>query len=84
MEETIRIFKKKLTENPVLFARNYADEFIIQTDAYDKGIGVIMGQRGNGEGHLVIYLSRKITPSESKFTTSEKECVAIMLRDKKN
>lgn len=83
MEAAFRTLKKKLTEKPVLYAPNYAEEFIIQTDASEKGIGVIMAQRENDEEHPVIYLSRKFTPPEKNFSTSEKECAAIIYAIKK-
>lgn len=77
MDEAFRILEQNLTENPVLFAPNYAEEFIIQIDASYKGIGVIMAQRANGEEHPVIYLSRKFIPPERKCTRSEQECAAL-------
>lgn len=40
MEQALRELKMKLTEN--LYASDYSKAFIIQTDASDKGIGVIM------------------------------------------
>lgn len=45
MDKALSKLKHKLTGRPVLYAIDYAREFIIQMDASDKGIGVIMDKR---------------------------------------
>lgn len=39
-----------------------------------KELGIILAQKDDvGDEHPVLYISRKLTPAESKFCTSEKE-----------
>ncbi|GBM21442.1 Retrovirus-related Pol polyprotein from transposon 297 [Araneus ventricosus] len=69
---------------PVLYASDYKREFIIQTDASDFGMGVVMSQRDEkNEEHSVLYLSRKYTDAQRKYSPSEKECAAIIYAIKK-
>ncbi|GBO42814.1 Retrovirus-related Pol polyprotein from transposon 297 [Araneus ventricosus] len=71
--------KNRLTEIPVLHAPDYNREFIVQTDASDLGIGVVLSQRNDkGEEHPVLFLSKKFTDAQRKYGTTEKECAAII------
>jgi hypothetical protein len=76
--------KRKLTEKPVLYAPDFSKEFIVQTDASEKGIGVVLAQKSkDNTDHPILYLSKKFTESEKKFGTTEKECAAIIYAIKK-
>ncbi|GBM69085.1 Retrovirus-related Pol polyprotein from transposon 17.6 [Araneus ventricosus] len=69
---------------PVLYAPDYKREFIIQTDASDVGIGIVMSQRDEkNEEHAVLYLSKKFTDAQRKYGTTEKECAALIYAVKK-
>ena len=81
--QALNELKRRLTEKPVLYAPDYQREFIVQTDASEKGIGVILAQRKGKEEHPVLYLSRKFSDSEKKFSTTEKECAGIIFAIKK-
>ena len=51
----------------------------MQTDASDSGIAYVLAQRNEiGEEHPLAYGSRKLLPRERKFTTIEKEALAIV------
>lgn len=39
------LLKKRLTEEPILCVPNYSKEFVIQTVASDKEIGIVLAQR---------------------------------------
>lgn len=83
MEGAFKKLKKDLTEGPVLYAPNYQDKFIVQTDASGEGIGVVLAQRDRDAEHPILYLSRKFSESEKKFCTTERECAAIIFAIKK-
>ncbi|GBN93928.1 Retrovirus-related Pol polyprotein from transposon 17.6 [Araneus ventricosus] len=77
-------FKNRLTEMPVLYAPDYNREFIVQIDASDLGIGIVLSQRDyKGEEHPILYLSKKFTEAQRKYGTKEKECAAIIYAIKK-
>jgi phospholipid-translocating ATPase len=55
-------------------------EFILQTDASDRGVGAVLSQLDIDEQeHPVAYFSRKLLPRETRYATIEKECLAIKL-----
>ena len=54
-------------------------QFILQTDASNVGIGAILLQEDDeGTKHPVAFASRKLQPCETRYSTIEKECLAIV------
>ena len=72
--------KTALCTTPVLKSPEFDKPFILQTDASDRGVGVVLSQVGNdGQDQPVAYYSRKLLPREERYSTVEKECLAIKL-----
>ena len=72
--------KRVLTCAPVLKSPDFTRQFILQTDASDRGVGAVLSQRDSaGVEHPVGFFSRKLLPREERYATVEKECLAIKL-----
>ena len=83
-EKAFQTLKKKLASTPVLHAPNFSKEFIVQTDASNVGMGVVLSQvNEQGEEHPVLYLSKKFSDVEKRYGTTEKECACIIFAIKK-
>ena len=82
MGKAFEEIKRKLTENPVLYAPDYNAEFILQTDTSEKGLGVVLAQQKNNEEHPILFLCRKFTGAE-KITVPPKGICSYNLKDKK-
>ena len=53
---------------------------MLQTDASDRGIGVVLSQMDeDGHDYPVAYFSRKLLPREERYSTVEKKSLAIKL-----
>ena len=82
-QECDNAFKKLkgvLCSEPVLKSPNFGSPFVLQTDASDRGIGAVLSQHSeDGQEHPVAYWSRKLLPREQRYSTIEKECLAIKL-----
>ena len=64
----------------MLRSPDFTREFYLQTDASDHGVGAVLSQFDEeGTDHPVAYFSRKLLPREQKYSTVEKECLAIRL-----
>ncbi|GFY42236.1 transposon Tf2-11 polyprotein [Trichonephila inaurata madagascariensis] len=70
--------KAKLVSQPILFAPDFAKEFILQTDASEVGAGVVLSQRLEGQEHPVVYLSKIFSNAERNCSTVERELAAII------
>ena len=72
--------KNVLTPTPVLTSPDFERTFILQTDASNYGVGAVLSQMdAEGLNHLGAYFSRKLLDREHKYSTIEKECLAIKL-----
>ena len=82
-EECDRAFnalKNVLTSTPVLSSPNFEKMFILQTDASNYGVGAVLSQAdAEGLDHPIAFFSRKLLDREQKYSTTEKECLAIKL-----
>lgn len=78
-EGAFRTLQKALMSRPVLRAPDYERTFIIQCDASNRGLGVVLCQRDDsGQEHPILYVSRKLTTREEAYSASEKECACLV------
>ena len=72
--------KNSLCSSPVLKSPEWNKTFVLQTDASGRGVGAVLSQNGEDGGDKpVAYFSRKLLPREERYSTIEKECLAIKL-----
>lgn len=77
-DTAFRQLKQALTQAPVLACPDFTKRFILQTDASDDGLGIALTQHLDGGDHVIAYASRSLSPAEKSYTTTEKECLAIV------
>ena len=70
--------KSILTSPPVLRCPMSMDQFILETDASDVGIGACLKVNSNGKEYIVGYHSGKFHDSQCKWHIVEKEAHAII------
>jgi hypothetical protein len=72
--------KAMLETAPVLSAPNFEKPFKLAVDACDVGAGgVLLQEDDDGIDHPVSYFSKKFNPHQVKYSTIEKECLALIL-----
>ena len=76
-EEAFNSLKLSLTTAPVLAYPNEKDQFILDTDASNFGIGAVLSQLQNGVEHVIAYASKKLSKSEKRYCVTRKELLAI-------
>jgi len=78
-EKSFQQMKEKLTTAPVLAYPNFEKEFIIYTNASNIALGAVLSQEGDeGEEHVIQYAARSLSRAEQVYTTTEKECLAVI------
>ncbi|GJP33550.1 hypothetical protein CLOM_g18077 [Closterium sp. NIES-68] len=73
-QEAFDKVKTKLTNAPVLVLPNPSKPYEVVTNASTVGIGAVLLQ----EGRPVAFESRKLSPAEQRYTTSEQELLAVV------
>jgi hypothetical protein len=67
--------KQALVQAPVLALPNFNLQFVVETDASEKGIGAVLMQ----QGHPIAYISKALGMKAQGMSTYEKECMAILM-----
>ena len=59
-------------------APNWQLPFEVMCDASDFTIGVVRGQREDGNPYVIYYASKTLNKAQRNYTTTEKELLAIV------
>ena len=72
------VWSHALTESPILALFDPRLETTVSADASSYGLGAILLQtQKNGERRPVAYVSRSMTPTETRYAQIEKEALAL-------
>ncbi|XP_069970993.1 uncharacterized protein [Penaeus vannamei] len=80
-DELTKVFeqlKVALASKPVLKLPDASHPFVLRTDSSDVGLGAVLLQYVDGHPFPVAYASRKLLDREKRYSTIEKEGLAIM------
>jgi len=78
-EEAFATLKDKLVTAPILAYPDLTKPFILQTDASNEAVGAVLAQKDeHGREHPIAYISRSLTNPERNYSTTEKECLALL------
>ena len=70
--------KEALVSAPVLIFPDYNQPFSIQSDASSLAIGAVLLQKVENQLRPVSFASRKLTSTETRYSTTERELLAIV------
>ncbi|GFU12318.1 retrovirus-related Pol polyprotein from transposon 17.6 [Trichonephila clavipes] len=76
--EAFNSLKKALTSDPVFGMYDERASTEIHTDASGYGIGAVLVQIQNNVEKVIAYASRTLTKAEKNYSTTERECLAIV------
>ena len=77
-EKAFNTLREALLKRPILRLPDHSLNFTLRTDASNRGIGAVLMQEHEGKLHPVAYASKKLTNAETKYSTLERECLAII------
>ena len=63
---------------PVLAYPHSAEPFLLDTDASNVGLGVVLSQVHNGEKRVIPYYSRALSKLERNYCTTRHELLAVV------
>lgn len=70
--------KECLVAAPILSCPDYSRPFVVQTDASAYGIGCVLSQPHPEGDKVICYLSRSLTRQERAYSTTQRECLAVV------
>ena len=75
--------KQHLVSKPVLRLPDLTKDFVLKTDASDYGVGAVLKKEYGSEMFPLAYASKKLYNRERKYSTMERECLALVWAVKK-
>ncbi|KAL5486941.1 hypothetical protein EMCRGX_G019484 [Ephydatia muelleri] len=78
-EKAFSASKNALANASLLFHPKPSAATSIMTDASDKAVGAVLQQRVDDAWHPIAYFSKKLKPAETRYSTFDKELLAIYL-----
>jgi transposase InsO family protein len=63
---------------PILAYPNPADEYTLDTDASNDGLGAVLSQHQNGEEKVIAYWSKTLSPAERNYCVTRRELLAVI------
>ena len=83
-QSTFKELKLTLSKAPILSPPDWAKEFHVTLDASGWCLGAILWQHDDSNKESpVYYASRQMSPAEKKYTTTEREALAVIYACKK-
>nr|GEU39958.1 reverse transcriptase domain-containing protein [Tanacetum cinerariifolium] len=77
-DDAFQTLKRNFTEAPILIAPDWDMPFELMCDASDFAIGADLGQHQDKHFRPIHYASKTMIEAESKYTTTEKEMLAVV------
>ena len=82
-QEAFESLKLALTKALVLARPDFSREFIVQCDVSHGAIGAVLAQEFEDGEHPIVYIHRVLTTAELNYSTTVKECLALVWAIKK-
>ncbi|UYV82719.1 hypothetical protein LAZ67_22000665, partial [Cordylochernes scorpioides] len=77
-QNAFEALKSALISEPALGHFDYSSPTEIHTDASNYGIGAVLVQIQKGNERAIAYASRTLNKAEKNYSTTERECLAII------
>jgi hypothetical protein len=76
--EAFEELKRRISTPPVLQIPDFGKEFVLVTDSSDVAISAVLNQRQGENLAPIAFASRLLNVAERKYSTYEKECLAVV------
>lgn len=78
-EEAFQNLKSALVSAPILMNPDFSQPFTIESDASDNAVGAALVQNVEGNTRVVAYFSKKLSSTQRRYASVEKECLGVLL-----
>lgn len=77
-EKYFQKLKIILSSSPILSSPNFQEQFIIQTDASEVGLGAILNQGKGTDERVIPNATKSLSTTGKKYSATERELLAII------
>ena len=70
--------KKQLSSHPILHLPDISKPFVLRTDSSGVALGAVLLQYTDDVPYPVAYARRKLKDAEKRYSTIERECLAMI------
>lgn len=77
-QKSFERLKSALTSSPVLAYPQPGSMFILDTDASNTGIGVVLSQIQDSSGKVIAYASKKLDRTQLRYSVTRRELLAVV------
>ena len=77
-QEAFETLKGEIAARPVSAYPDFSKPFRLYTDASNIGLGAILAQKKQGKEKIICCASRTLNNAESNYSTTKKECLAVV------
>lgn len=80
-EEAFQHLKQRFCSAPILTLPDPNQQFVVEVDASDVGVGAVLSQRSSVDNkiHPCAFFSRRLSPAERNYNIGDRELLAIKL-----
>lgn len=78
-QEAFQTLKERLTQAPVLKKADMNQDFVLETDASSTHVGAVLMQYDGKVPKVIAYFSKKLRPTETRYSTTDREALAVVL-----
>ncbi len=71
--------KRRLVSSPVLVKANLSQQFVLETDVSQHHVATVLLQYDEKGPRTIRYFSNKLKPAEVRYSTTDREVLAIVL-----
>ena len=75
---SIRGAEDSLTRTPILVLLSVDDDFILDTDASNAGIGAALSRTKDSKEQVIAFFSRALSKPERNYCVTRKELLALV------
>ena len=76
-QDAFETLKQCLVKEPILVYPDFKSEFFLATDASSTGLGAVLMQKRKCRMRVISYASRVMNDTEKRYSTTERECLAL-------
>ena len=77
-QSAFQTLKNRLCSPPILAYPDFNLPFHLFTDASHSALGYILGQIVDGKEHVIAYGGRELSSAETRYSTTEREALAVV------